>query len=160
MMTNQLKARVNLDRIIKCAAVAVLLALAFSAIAPLPVNAMGVSNGNQTQGMQQGNQQQGNQHQGRDLELYYTLRTVLSTVNILLSAVLIGIYLGIYRRSRSSFTLALMLFAFVLMLYALSSNPLLHEAFGFGAYGLGPFAMLPDAFAMMALLILIYLSLK
>ncbi|MCQ5377547.1 MAG: hypothetical protein NO516_05800 [Candidatus Methanomethylicia archaeon] len=155
MMTNQLRAHVNSDRITKYAAVVVLLALAFSAIAPLPVNVVGASNGNQTQGMQQGNQ-----HQGRDLELYYTLRAALSTVNILLSAALIGIYMGIYRRSRSSFTLALMLFAFVLMLYALSSNPLLHEAFGFGAYGLGPFAMLPDAFAMVALLILIYLSLK
>jgi len=110
---------------------------------------------------QQGDQnQQRMNHQGRDMELYYTIQTAVSSVNIVLSFLLIVLYANVYRRLRSQFSLALILFSMVLLSYAVSSNPLFHSLFGFGGFGLGPFAMLPDVFACIALIILIYVSLK
>jgi hypothetical protein len=47
-----------------------------------------------------------------------------------------------------------------LLLNALVSNPLLQFGFGFRAFGLGPFAMLPDLFTFFALVVLLYLTLK
>jgi hypothetical protein len=43
---------------------------------------------------------------------------------------------------------------------ALVSNPFMMWAFGFRAFGLGPFAMLPDLFTLAALSVLLYLSVK
>jgi hypothetical protein len=42
----------------------------------------------------------------------------------------------------------------------LTSNPMIIRAFGFGLYGLGPFALLPDLFELVALSVLLYLSVK
>ena len=95
-----------------------------------------------------------------DLELYYTIRTVVTTVNATLASMLLIAYIDIYRRIKSEFTIGLGLFSVVLLLYALVSNPLLHSVFGFWAVGLGPFAMLPDLFACIALSLLLYLSLR
>jgi hypothetical protein len=53
-----------------------------------------------------------------------------------------------------------MVFSLVLLLYALSSNPLLQWVFGFRAFGLGPFAMLPDLFTFVALAVLLYLTFR
>jgi len=39
-------------------------------------------------------------------------------------------------------------------------NPVIIGLGGFGIYGLGPFAFLPDLFEMSALLVLFYLSVK
>lgn len=67
---------------------------------------------------------------------------------------------GIHRKTQSEFTIGLIIFSMVLLLYALASNPLLHRAFGFRAFGLGPFAMLPDLFTCVALSVLLYLTVK
>jgi len=95
-----------------------------------------------------------------DIELYYTIKTVISTVNITLLICLLIAYIGIYRKTRSEFTTGLIIFSAVLLLYAFTSNPLVHWAFGFGAFGLGPFAMLPDLFTCAALAVLLYLTVK
>ncbi|MEM2875387.1 MAG: hypothetical protein QXL67_00310 [Candidatus Bathyarchaeia archaeon] len=95
-----------------------------------------------------------------DIELYYTVRTVISTVNVTLLIFLLITYVDIYRKIKSEFTIGLIMFSMVLLFYALTSNPILHWAFGFYAFGLGPFAMLPDLFACIALAILLYLSVK
>jgi hypothetical protein len=95
-----------------------------------------------------------------DFELYYTFRTVLSTINIVLTAVLIFNYLGIYRKTRSEFTLGLLLFAGCLLVKDITLNPIIIGLGGFGLYGLGPFAFIPDLFEMTALLVLFYLSVK
>lgn len=95
-----------------------------------------------------------------DIELYYTVQTVISTINVALLVFLLATYVDIYRRIRSEFTIALIVFSVVLLLYAISSNPLVHLAFGFRAFGLGPFAMLPDLFTCVAVSILVYLSFK
>jgi hypothetical protein len=95
-----------------------------------------------------------------DIEVFYTLRTVVSTVNATLLVFLLVIYVDIYRRTGSDFTIGLILFSIVLLLYALSSNPIVHWIFGFRAVGLGPFAMLPDLFTCVALFVMLYLTVK
>jgi hypothetical protein len=95
-----------------------------------------------------------------DIELFYTLDTVVSTINVTLSIFLLLIYVSIYRKTRSEFTIGLIIFSAVFLLNALASNPLVIWAFGFRAFGLGPFAMLPDLFTLGALAVLLYLSIK
>ena len=95
-----------------------------------------------------------------DIELFYTIKTVISTVNITLVIILLFTYIDIYRRTKSSFTIGLIIFSTILLLYTITSNPILQWPFGFRASGLGPFAMLPDLFACVALSILVYLSVK
>jgi hypothetical protein len=95
-----------------------------------------------------------------DIQLYYGITVVLSTVNVALLIFLFSAYLGIYRKVKSDFTLGLMVFSIILLFYALSSNPLLQRVFGFRAFGLGPFAMLPDLFTCVALSVLLYLTFK
>jgi len=95
-----------------------------------------------------------------DMELFYTIKSIISTVNIALVLILLFIYIDIYRKTKMQFTIGLIIFSLVLLSYTLSSNPFLHLLFHFRAFGLGPFAMLPDVFTFIALLILLYLSLK
>ncbi|MEM2905338.1 MAG: hypothetical protein QW587_06345 [Candidatus Bathyarchaeia archaeon] len=95
-----------------------------------------------------------------DIELFYTIQTVVSTINIALTIILLTIYMDIYRKTKSEFTIGLMIFSIVFLLYAFASNPIVHWAFGFRAFGLGAFAMLPNLFACVALSVLLYLSLK
>lgn len=110
------------------------------------------------------NNQQGGgtnmRHEGRDMEVYYSIQAALSFANMFLSILLLGIYIDTYRRIRSEFSLSMAIVALVLFSYALTSNPLLHSALGFGGFGLGPFAMIPELFSCVALLILVYISLK
>ena len=95
-----------------------------------------------------------------DFELYYMFRTILSTVNIVLIIMLIFNYVSIYQKTRSEFTFGLLLFAIMLLIKDITLNPVIIGLGGFGIYGLGPFAFLPDLFEMSALLVLFYLSVK
>ncbi|HDO41519.1 MAG TPA: hypothetical protein ENH03_01265 [Candidatus Bathyarchaeota archaeon] len=74
--------------------------------------------------------------------------------------ILLFTYLDIYWKTRAEFTAGLVIFSLVLLFYTITSNPFIQRIFGFRAFGLGPFAMLPDLFAFIALLVLLYLSLK
>jgi hypothetical protein len=95
-----------------------------------------------------------------DIELFYIARTVLSAVNITLLVVLIVTYASIYVKTRSEFTIGLLIFAAVFLMKDLAANPFVTGAFGFRLYGLGPFALLPDLFELVALAVLLYLSVK
>lgn len=95
-----------------------------------------------------------------DIELYYIVKTVISSINATLLISLLITYIDIYKKTQSEFTIGLIIFSMVLLLYALVSNPMMHWAFGFSAFGLGPFAMLPDLFTCVALAILLYITLK
>lgn len=95
-----------------------------------------------------------------DIEFFYIAKTVVSTINISVLIFLVLIYADIYRKTRSEFTIGLIIFATTLLLYALVSNPIVIRAFGFSLYGLGPFALLPDLFTLAALAVLLYLSIK
>ena len=95
-----------------------------------------------------------------DIELFYTVKTVLSTINATLLVFLLVIYVDIYKKLKSEFTIGLIIFSMILLLYALVSNPLMQSIFGFRGIGLGPFAMLPDLFTCLALAVLLYLTMK
>ena len=95
-----------------------------------------------------------------DLELFYRVKTVLTSINATLLVILLFTYVDIYKKLRSEFTLGLILFSLVLLFYAISSNPIVQSVFGFRALGLGPFAMIPDLFTSIALAILLYLTME
>jgi len=95
-----------------------------------------------------------------DIEFFYTAQTVVSTVNVTLSFILLLIYVSIYRKTRSEFTIGLIVFLVAFFLNAILSNPLVIHGFGYRAVGLGPFALLPDLFTFAALAVLLYLSVK
>lgn len=95
-----------------------------------------------------------------DLEFFYTAKAVASTVNVALLFFLLVSYVDIYSRTKSEFTLGLILFSLILLLYALVSNPIVQASFGFRAVGLGPFALLPDLFSAIALSMLLYMTIR
>jgi hypothetical protein len=102
-------------------------------------------------------------HQGDiagDLEFFYIAKTVVSTLNIALLSFLILTYADIYSKTRSNFTIGLLLFSIVFLMKEFTSNPMVIRASGFALFGLGPFALLPDLFEFAALAVLLYLSAK
>jgi hypothetical protein len=88
----------------------------------------------------------------------FIAKIVLSSANIILLAIVLMIYMGIYHKTKSQFSLGLVIFAIALLLYAISSNPIMQGFGGFRVSGLGPFTMLPDLFTCIASAILLYLS--
>jgi hypothetical protein len=95
-----------------------------------------------------------------DFEWYYSVKGVLSTVNLALLVILLIIYLRVYSDTRSEFALGLIVFALAMMMYAITSNPWLQSGFGFRGSGLGPFAFFPDLFALVALVILLFFAVR
>ncbi len=95
-----------------------------------------------------------------DLDVYYVARTVLSTINIVLLLVLIVNYVSIYLKTRSEFTVGLVLFAVFFLIKDITWSPFVVHFAGFDVFGLGPFAFLPDLFELVALSVLLYLSVE
>jgi len=95
-----------------------------------------------------------------DLEFFYVANSILSAVNIALLIVLTIIYVDIYIKTRSQFTIGLVIFALVFLVKDLTSSPLIISLFRFRAYGLGPFELLPALFEFLALSVLLYLSVR
>jgi hypothetical protein len=93
-----------------------------------------------------------------DFEFYYTAQTVFSTVNVTLAIFLLLTYLEIFRKTKSEFTIGLIIFSSVFLLSALASNPFVIALFHYYPVGLGPFALLPQIFTSGALIVLLYLS--
>ncbi len=93
-----------------------------------------------------------------DLEIYYSLKAVLASVNAFLLVSLSVIYLQVYRETGLEFSLGMVIFSVALLLYAFASNPLLVRYAGFMGSGLGPFAMLLDLFICIAAFTLLYIS--
>jgi len=95
-----------------------------------------------------------------DIEFFYVANTIISSVNIVLCIFLIVNYTSIYLKTRSPFTIGLLIFAFVFLVRDLTSSPFITAIYGFRAYGLGPFAFLPSLFELVALSVLLYLSVR
>jgi hypothetical protein len=95
-----------------------------------------------------------------DLEYFYAAHTVISSIDIALLVILIFIYSDIYLKTRSQFTIGLIIFASVFLIKDVTASPLIIGLYGFRAYGLGPFEFLPGLFELVALSILLYLSIK
>lgn len=95
-----------------------------------------------------------------DLELYYIIRSVLSTVNIAILVFLIATYATLYTKTRSVFTVGLLIFASMFLIKDVLSSPYVVGAFRFQLTGLGPFALIEPLLELLALSVLLYLSLK
>jgi hypothetical protein len=95
-----------------------------------------------------------------DLEFFYAANSILSAVNIALLVVLTIIYVDIYVKTRSQFTIGLLIFALVFLVKDLTSSPIIMSMFRFRAYGLGPFEFLPGLLEFFALSVLLYLSVR
>jgi hypothetical protein len=95
-----------------------------------------------------------------DLEFYYVARTVFSSINIIFLVILIINYASIYVKTKSEFTVGLLLFAAFFLMKDIAWSPIVVSYAGFNVFGLGPFAFLPDLFEMVALSVLLYLSIK
>ncbi|WP_231183409.1 hypothetical protein [Haladaptatus sp. DYF46] len=89
------------------------------------------------------------------------VKVFFSTFTSVLLLVLLTTYARIYRNLPNRFTMSLLLFTVSLTLYALTANPLIALLFGFNPPGgLGPFTFLPDMFASVSVIILLYQSYK
>jgi hypothetical protein len=95
-----------------------------------------------------------------DFEYFYLAFAVISTINIVLLITVLLTYINIYTKTRSPFTIGLIVFALAFLLKDLVSHPFVAGLFNFRAYGLGPFAFLPGLFELTALSVLLYLSIK
>ncbi len=117
---------------------------------------------NPAQQLQQGPGQpeRQNQPQPPGLEESKHLKTVISFVNIGLIVPLFIIYVGIYRRMRSSFTLGLLAVIFALGLYAVTSCPLIVSLLGGRTGDIGLFQIIPDLCTTIALVILVRISME
>ncbi len=91
---------------------------------------------------------------------FYFLKTMFSFINIALLFPLIYLYINMYQKVKSKFTLGLLIMMSALFIYAITANPVIHETFGYKLEGLGPFMMLSDMCIGIALAILLYLSLE
>ena len=89
-----------------------------------------------------------------------SIKTILSCVNIALIILMLVIYVDLYRKIKTNFTAGLLLLIVVLLLNALTSNPLLPLRFGTPVIGAGAFFIIPDLFSTIALTVLFYLSLE
>jgi len=95
-----------------------------------------------------------------DFEIYYVARTIFSTINIVLLIVLIINYASVYAKTKSEFSVGLLLFAAFFLMKDIAWSPFVVAFAGFNVFGLGPFAFLPDMFELVALSVLLYLSIK
>ena len=95
-----------------------------------------------------------------DLEFFYIARTAFSTVNIALLIILVETYGALYYKTRSHFTIGLLLFALVFLMKEFATSPFVLGVFRFSASGLGPFALLEPMLETAALSVLLYLSIE
>jgi hypothetical protein len=93
------------------------------------------------------------------IETVVRIKLFVTTLNVVMLLALLWNYVAVYRDLPNRFTLSLLLFTVALLLYAVSSNPLLSLLLGF-RHGttLGPFVFIPDVFASIAVVVLLYQS--
>lgn len=93
------------------------------------------------------------------METMIQIKLFVATFSVVLLLFLLWNYISIYRDLPNRFTLGLLLFTVALLLYGISSSPLLHLLLGFRpGVTPGPFTFLPDLFASVAVIILLYQS--
>lgn len=93
------------------------------------------------------------------IEAAVRVKLFVTTLTVVMLLALLWNYVAVYRDLPNRFTLSLLLFTLALFFYALSSNPLLPIVLGFRhATTLGPFVFIPDIFASIAVVVLLYQS--
>lgn len=92
------------------------------------------------------------------LVLVLQVKLVVTTFTVVLLVALAGTYASLYRDLPNPFTLSLVVFCVALLLYALTSNPLVLLVLGVRPAQLGLFTFLPDLCAAIATVVLLYQS--
>ena len=88
-----------------------------------------------------------------------SVKLFVSTFNVAVLLALVATYAAIYRAIPNPFTLSLILFSVALLLYAVTSNPVVQLLSGVRPTPqLGVFTFLPDLFAGVAVVALLYQS--
>ena len=101
-----------------------------------------------------------NRHELKALqESYLYIMSSISSIMFIISAYLVFIYLKDYLELRSRFALGILLAVVSFMLFAISSNPLLHMVFRLPDKS-GLFTLIPMIFATISLGILAWVSSK
>lgn len=91
----------------------------------------------------------------RTLQTAMLLKVMFTSINIVLLLGLTANYLKIYRDMKTPISRSLAMFSSALMLYAVSSNPLIHVLMGFDIISVGLFTFLPDIFVTLAATIIL-----
>ncbi len=95
-----------------------------------------------------------------DLAFLYIARTVFSTVNIAILSILTASYAVLYSKTRSQFTIGLLIFSAVFLMKDIASSPFVIGTFRYSLSGLGPFALIEPLLELAALSVLLYLSIE
>ncbi|WP_439026728.1 hypothetical protein [Haloarchaeobius sp. DT45] len=97
-----------------------------------------------------------------EIAIQLVVKMFVSTFTVVLLIALTMNYLTVYREMPNRFTLSLIIFCLSLLLYALTSVPIVAMIFSGFRQGIsasiGPFAFIPDMFASIAVLILLHQS--
>ena len=95
----------------------------------------------------------------RRIETYVIGKIVISSLNFLLYGYITYFYLKLYRENESKFSLALAGLSVVLLVYSVSSNPLILLVFrGSDPLWMNVFNFIPDMLATVVAFIMIYIS--
>ena len=95
----------------------------------------------------------------QQIESYITFRIVLSTLNMIMYGYILYLYTQLYNETYSKFSLGLMALSGVLLIYSITSNPLLFGVLrGSEPIWFNVFNSIPDVFASIAAIIMIYLT--
>ncbi|WP_241686230.1 hypothetical protein [Halorubrum amylolyticum] len=87
------------------------------------------------------------------------VKVFITSFNMFLLTVLAGSYISLYVDLPNKYTRSLLLISGALLLYAVTSHPVVQVLFGFPPRpNLGPFGFLPDLFVGVAIVILLYQS--
>jgi hypothetical protein len=95
---------------------------------------------------------------GRTFQSLMILKIFFTSFNIIIFSGLLVNYVKLHRQMPTPLTKTLSVFSFALLLYGLTSSPLVHILFGFNILTIGPFTFLPDMFASMAAVAILYES--
>jgi len=95
----------------------------------------------------------------RRIEMFVTGRIIVSSINIILYGYLTYFYIRLYTENESKFSLGLTALSLVLLIYSVSSNPyILQFSWRRDPIWMSAFNFIPDVFATIAALIMVYLS--
>ena len=93
------------------------------------------------------------------IENYVKFRVVLSSINMILYGYILYMYAILYNETKSKFSLGLMALSGVLLIYSVTSNPLFFSLLRSSKpIWSSVFNIIPDAFASIAAVIMIYLT--
>ncbi|RKD97558.1 hypothetical protein [Halopiger aswanensis] len=93
------------------------------------------------------------------VHLLIRMELFITTFNLVLLVALTWSYVSLYRDLPNKYSMSLVVLSLALVLYAISSNPLVQLLFGFPPVSdLGPFGFIPDVFVGFAIIVLFYQS--